>query len=88
MTLEQAIGSATGACYAIGFLAKTWPKFPNHMIPTLVAVFGALMVPAMAGWSVNHAAVGLGAGLASTGLNQMARQFSNRTGNTTTIPKP
>jgi hypothetical protein len=87
MTLDQAIPTATAACLGLGGLAKTWRHFPDYLIPTLVAVAGAIIVPALAGWSVMHAVAGFIAGLGSTGVNQMGRQFHGRTGNTQIIQK-
>lgn len=91
MTTTEAASAATGIALGIGGLAKGWSKFPDRLIPTLVAVSGAVIVPALAGWQAHNVVAGLQAGLAATGLNQAFRQFSGRaggTGNTTTIPKP
>jgi len=88
MTTTEAAAAATGIALGIGGLAKTWRRFPDYMIPTLVAGIGAATVPALAGWEPHNVVAGIQAGLAATGLNQAFRQFSNRTGNTTVIPKP
>jgi hypothetical protein len=87
MTLDQAIPTATAACLGLGGLAKTWRHFPDYLIPTLVAFSGAIIVPSMAGWTVMHAVSGFIAGLGSTGVNQMGRQFQGRSGNTQVIQK-
>jgi len=92
MTIDQAVPIASGACLGIGFLAKGWPKFPNAYIPTLVAVSGALIVPALTDWSALHVISGFIAGLGATGIHQGAREVGQdvrrRTGNTEVIKKP
>lgn len=91
MTTTEAASAATGIALGIGGLAKGWSKFPDRLIPTLVAVSGAIIVPALAGWQAHNVVAGLQAGLAATGLNQAFRQFSGRAGsagNTDTIKKP
>lgn len=92
MTLAEAIPTATGACLGLGVLAKSWPKFPNAYIPTLVAFAGAALVPALCGWNALHVISGFVAGLGATGVHQGAREITGdvkrRTGNTEHIPKP
>lgn len=92
MTLAEAIPTATGACLGLGALAKSWPRFPNAYIPTLVAVAGALLVPALCGWSALHIISGFVAGIGATGVHQGAREITGyvkrRTGNTEHITKP
>lgn len=92
MTLAEAIPTATGACLGLGVLAKSWPKFPNAYIPTLVAVTGAVLVPSLAGWSTLNIISGFVAGLGATGAHQGAREITGdvkrRTGNTEHIAKP
>lgn len=87
MTLDQAIPTATAACLGLGGLAKTWKHFPDYLIPTLVAFAGAIIVPSMTEWTAMHVISGFVAGLGSTGVNQMGRQFTNRTGNTEIVRK-
>ena len=86
MTLDQAIPIVGGACLGIGALAKSWPRFPNAYIPTLVAIAGTVLVPAMCGWTALHAVSGFIAGLSATGIHQGTRQVANdvrqRTGHT------
>lgn len=92
MTLDQAIPVATGACLGLGALAKTWPRFPNAYIPTLVAVGGAALVPALCGWSAMHVISGFIAGLGATGMHAgtrgIAADVRERRGNTERITKP
>lgn len=92
MTLAEAIPTATGACLGLGVLAKSWPKFPNAYIPTLVAFAGAALVPSLCGWSALNVISGFVAGLGATGMHQGAREISGdvrrRTGDTETIKKP
>jgi hypothetical protein len=93
MTLEQAIPTATGACLSLGALAKTWPKFPNAYIPTLVAVAGAILVPSLSGITPMHVVSGFIAGLGATGMHSGTRNIvsdvrERRSGNTERIIKP
>ncbi len=92
MTLAEAIPMATTVCLGIGALAKTWPKFPNAYIPTVVAVAGAILVPSLSEWSALNIISGFVAGLGATGVHQGAREITGdvrrRTGNTTIIQKP
>jgi hypothetical protein len=75
MTLAESIPSATMVALGVGGLAKQWQAFPDRYIPTLVAVVGAVIVPALAGWSASNLVAGLSAGLAATGANQAFRQI-------------
>ena len=92
MTLAEAIPTATGACLGLGVLAKSWPRFPNAYIPTLVAFAGAVLVPSLAGWSSLNVISEFVAGLGATGMHQGAREITGdvrrRTGDTETITKP
>jgi len=92
MTLAEAIPLATTASLGLGALAKSWPKFPNAYIPTLAAVAGAVVVPALCGWDALNVVSGFVAGLGATGVHQSAREISGdvrrRTGNTKTVKKP
>ena len=91
MTLAEAIPLATTACLGLGALAKSWPKFPNAYIPTLVAIAGALLVPALCGWDALNAVSGFVAGLGATGMHQgvrgAAEDVRRRTGNTEILKK-
>ena len=86
MTLAEAVPLATTASLGLGALAKSWPSFPNAYIPTLAAVAGALLVPALCGWDALHVVSGFVAGLGATGIYQGAREVNadvkRRTGNT------
>ena len=92
MTLAESIPLATTACLGLGALAKSWPKFPNAYIPTLVAIAGAVLVPCLCGLSALHVISGFVSGLGATGMHQGAREITGdvkrRTGNTEHIPKP
>ncbi len=92
MTLAEAIPTAAGACLGLGALAKSWPRFPNAYIPTLVAIAGAMLVPALCGWNALHVISGFVAGLGATGVHQGAREITGdvrrRSGNTEVIKKP
>jgi hypothetical protein len=87
MTTVEASGSAVGVALALGTLAKGWDKFPDRLIPTLCCVVGVVLVPALAGWTVDNAVTGFMAGYSATGINQQFRQIRQRTGNTEIIKK-
>lgn len=89
MTSVESSAVATGIALGIGGLAKSWRAFPDRLIPTLVAAVGALVAPALAGWSSENVIHGLTAGLAATGANQLYRHtVPTRTGDTERIKKP
>lgn len=92
MTLDQAIPAATGVCLGIGALAKTWPRFPNAYIPTLVSLIGIVVVCGLAGWAWMHAVSGFVAGLGATGIHAGTRSVvhdvKERRGNTEHLSKP
>lgn len=87
MTTVEASGSAAAAALAFGALAKGWDKFPDRLIPTLCCAVGVLLVPALAGWTVENAVAGFMAGYSATGINQQFRQIRQSTGNTEIIQK-
>lgn len=79
MTLAEAIPLSTAVALGLGRLAKGWRRFDDRMIPTLVAIAGAILVPALCDWAgwravVLYAVNGFSAGLGATGLNQLWRQ--------------
>ena len=93
MNPTEAVSITTAACLGLGRLAKSWPRFPNAYIPTLVAVAGAVLVPALSGWAVLHVITGFIAGLAATGMHTGFREVTEdikhrRTGNTRFITNP
>lgn len=87
MTTVEACGSAATVALAAGALAKGWDKFPDRLIPTLCCAVGVVLVPALAGWTVENAVAGFMAGYSATGINQQFRQIRQRTGHTETIKK-
>ena len=74
MSPTEASATATAVALGIGGLAKQWQAFPDRFIPTLVALVGAILVPALSGWTAQNLVAGLTAGLAATGANQWFRQ--------------
>lgn len=74
MTTTEASVTATGVALGIGAMAKQARAFPDRYIPVLVAAAGAVIVPALSGWTAANVVAGLNAGLAATGMNQAYRQ--------------
>lgn len=64
------------ACLVIGYIIKTSLDFiPNKYIPTILAVFGAVINVAVSGTSIDSVVYGALMGLASTGFYEMFRNF-------------
>lgn len=64
------------ACLVIGYIIKTSLDFiPNKYIPTILAVFGAVINVAVSGASIDSVVYGALMGLASTGFYEMFRNF-------------
>lgn len=64
------------ACLVIGYILKTTFDFvPNKYIPTILAVFGAILNVIVSGLSVNSFVYGAVMGLASTGMHQAFTKF-------------
>lgn len=74
MSATESQVTATALALAIGAVAKQSRPFPDRFIPWLVAGIGAVVVPALSGWTAYNLIVGLQAGLAATGVNQAYRQ--------------
>jgi branched-subunit amino acid transport protein len=88
MTPDEAIPVTASVCFGVGVLAKQWRKFPDWLIPTLVAGVGAVALPSLCGWTAWNVINGFLAGISATGINQMGRQIQQRSGNTEIIKKP
>lgn len=64
------------ACLIIGYLIKnTFDRIPNKLIPTILAVAGALLNVSVSGLSIETIVYGALTGLASTGLHQAFTKF-------------
>lgn len=64
------------ACLILGYIIKTSLNFiPNKYIPTILAVFGAILNPMVSGISVETIVYGALMGLASTGMHQAFTRF-------------
>lgn len=64
------------ACLVVGYIIKkSFDKIPNKYIPTILAVFGAILNPIVSGLSVETVVYGALMGLASTGLHQAFTRF-------------
>lgn len=74
MSITESQVTATGLALGVGALAKQAKPFPDRFIPWLVAVVGAITVPALSGWTAANVVAGVQAGLAATGANQAYRQ--------------
>ena len=64
------------ACLVVGYIIKTSLDFvPNKYIPTILALFGAVLNPIVSGLSVETIVYGALMGLASTGMHQAFTRF-------------
>ena len=64
------------ACLVLGYLIKTSLDFiPNKYIPTILAIFGAIVNVAVSGVGIESVVYGALMGLASTGFYEMFRNF-------------
>lgn len=64
------------ACLIIGYIIKTsLDMVPNKYIPTILAVFGAILNGVTIGFSVESVVYGALMGLASTGMHQVFKNF-------------
>lgn len=71
------------ACLIVGYIIKTAFDFvPNKYIPTILAIVGAIVNVIIGGISVQTIVYGALAGLASTGLHQIFKQFVEGNNNT------
>lgn len=92
MNPAEAFATTAAVCGIVGKLAKTWPRFPNGWIPTLVSACGAVTFPSLTQWTPGNVVVGLLAGASATGLHQAVRNAGEdierrRTGNTEKIQR-
>lgn len=63
-------------CLVLGFVVKHWIKdVDNKIIPTMVALVGAVVAVLTNGLTVAAVVGGMVSGLASTGLHQMFKQW-------------
>lgn len=68
------------ACLILGYLIKTsFDRVPNKYIPTILAVFGAVLNAVVSGVSVDSVVYGALMGLASTGMHQAFKNFVENT---------
>lgn len=64
------------ACLVVGYLIKkSFDFIPNKLIPTILAVLGAVLNAVVTGPSVESIVYGAVMGLASTGLHQAFTRF-------------
>lgn len=64
------------ACLVVGYIIKTsLDMVPNKYIPTILAVFGAILNGITIGFSVESVVYGALMGLASTGMHQVFKNF-------------
>ena len=89
MNLAQAILAAGPACLVVGRIAKALNRVPDEDIPSICAVFGAVIVGWLTGWDPESILAGFVSGYGATGMNQQWRQWTRKpTGNTEVITKP
>lgn len=78
--------------YLIGMAAKTAPFIKDEHIPVIVGLAGGILgvvgmyvIPDFPAQDIlNAIAVGISSGLASTGVNQIYKQMTNKTAEVTT----
>ena len=77
------------ACLVIGYIIKTsLDMIPNKYIPTILALFGAVLNVFVTGFTIEACVYGALMGLASTGMHQAFTRFiENTTQNTLTDKK-
>lgn len=64
------------ACLVVGYIIKiSIDMVPNKYIPTILAVFGAILNGYTIGFSVESVVYGALMGLASTGMHQVFKNF-------------
>ena len=64
------------ACLCVGYVIKTsFDAIPNKYIPTILAIFGAVLNPIISGLTPENVIYGALMGLASTGMHQAFKQF-------------
>ena len=64
------------ACLIVGYIIKTSLDFiPTKYIPTVLAIFGAIVNVAVSGVGIESVVYGALMGLASTGFYEMFRNF-------------
>lgn len=64
------------ACLCAGYIIKTSLDFVNNKyIPSILALFGAVLNVVVSGASVDSVVYGASMGLASTGLHQAFKNF-------------
>ena len=64
------------ACLCVGYVIKTsFDTIPNKYIPTILAIFGAILNPIISGLTPENVIYGALMGLASTGMHQAFKQF-------------
>lgn len=73
---ESFVAVVMVACLVLGYLIKTSLDFiPNKYIPTILAIFGAIVNVAVSGVGIESVVYGALMGLASTGFYEMFRNF-------------
>lgn len=78
---EYFVPIVVAACLIVGYCMKRFEKIPNKIIPTVLAILGAVLscVNSQA-ISLQIVVYGAFSGLASTGLHQMFKQYIEKDG--------
>lgn len=84
MTMISTVLSISVLCYLAGMVCKLWPAFKDEWIPAVVGCIGCVLgivgmyvIPEFPANNIMDAmAVGISSGLASTGANQIIKQFT------------
>lgn len=91
MTTIGSVGSIVVVSYLVGMAAKTLPMIKDELIPVLVGVTGGVLgvvgmyvMPEFPAQDIlNAVAIGVVSGLSSTGANQVVKQLTPKSTETT-----
>ena len=76
---EYLVPIVIASCLVIGYCIKQIDKIPNNIIPTVLAIIGAIVGCIDAGGiSLKSIVYGAISGLASTGIHQLFKQWIER----------
>lgn len=78
---EYFVPIVVAACLIVGYCMKRFEKIPNKIIPTVLAILGAVLSCINShAISLQIVVYGAFSGLASTGLHQMFKQYIEKDG--------
>ena len=79
MIQEYIVPITTAFCFMIGFAVKKFPAIDNKWIPLIVMVLGVVF-NCWFNWEISPTVIvgGMASGLASTGIDQLVKQLSQK----------